>query len=131
MVPLMKRRMLRTDRLIVALGVVVLVLGGIVLAAATHGRGFSPAQETPAERAEAQLREFAPGLEVRYVQDSQSPNVLCGYAGRVGGPKGGDIIFISRPTRLLLQTDPLPDEFDRTLKQFCPGFLRDPRKPAP
>ena len=131
MVRPMKRRGPSTDRLIVALGVVVLLLGGVVLLVATQGQAFATAQETPSERAVAQLREFAPGLEVRYVQESQSSNVLCGYAGRAGGPKGGDIIFISRPTRLLLQTDPLPDEFDRTLTQFCPGFLRDPRKLAP
>ena len=33
------------------------------------------------------------------------------------------VVFISRPNRILLETDPLKVEFDEMLRDVCPGFL--------
>ena len=42
------------------------------------------------------------------------------------------VIFISRPNRILLETDPLKAEFDDMLRDVCPGFLtRAPGAPGP
>ena len=44
---------------------------------------------------------------------------MCGYVSA----NGQLLVFISRPNRILLETDPLKAEFDEMLRDLCPGFL--------
>ena len=116
----MARRVIRTNRLVIALFAAVLVLGGAALWAAGQGARFGPVQPTATERALAQLRQqIGPDVELRYTEAGAGP-ALCGYARRPGDRS--DVAFISRPNRLLLGDDPLKAEFEEVQRRVCPGF---------
>ena len=114
----MQPRRIRVERLIAVLGVAVLVLGAVLLWLVTRdgGLGGEPSVE---ERAGQQLREHVgPDAVVRYTERGRR-RAVCGYVS------AGDelVVFISRPNRILLETDPLKAEFDEMLSDVCPGFL--------
>ena len=122
----MARRVLKVERLIAVLGVAVLALGAVILWMVSRD-GFGPDEPTPRERAQIQLRGHAGrDATIIYSEDGRR-NALCGYV-RAGGQ---EVAFISRPNRVLLQTDPLRAEFDEMQKDLCPGFLTRPPVPAP
>lgn len=117
----MARRTIKVERLIAAMGVAVLALGAVILWLATT-RGLGPAEPTPVERAQAQLRQHVgPDARISYTETG-GRRAVCGYVSH-----GGRVTaFISRPNRVLLATDPLRAEFDGMLADLCPGFLRAP-----
>jgi len=129
----MARRLITTDRLIAALGVAVLLLGGAVLWLATHDPGFGR-DPTPLERVAAQIRDRDPRLIAAYTQAGRTEGVVCGFTGlaRPGtAPDPRRERFISRRSRIMFETDPLRREFDDQFARECSGFLRDPRtRPA-
>ena len=123
---------IRVERLIAVLGGAVLALGVLVLWLVTRGGvGGEPSVE---ERAGAQLREHVgPAAVVRYTERGRR-RAVCGYVSA----DDQLIVFISRPNRILLETDPLKVEFDEMLRDVCPGFLTRsppnlprPGRPAP
>jgi hypothetical protein len=119
MVPPMTRRALTTDRLIAILGVTVLVLGVLILWLVSRN-GFGPSEPTPEARARAQVRELL-GRDARVSYTEQGRRLaVCGYIAH----RGGTIAFVSRPNRLMLETDPLPQEFQQMQDDLCPGFLK-------
>ncbi len=125
----MARRVIRTDRLIVVLGVVVLALGVVSLWAVSRGAGLSFGPPTATARALQQVREqMGPSGEVRYAEAGEG-RALCGYAGRKGD--GAARAFVSRPNRILFSDDPLSGEFRELRQRFCPGFLTPPPSAAP
>ena len=114
----MTARRIRVERLIAVLGGAVVVLGALLLWLVTRdgGLGGEPSVE---ERAGQQLREHVgPDAVVRYTERGRR-RAECGYVS------AGDhlVVFISRPNRILLETDPLKAEFDEMLSDVCPGFL--------
>ena len=114
----MTPRRIRVERLIAVLGGAVVVLGALLLWLVTRdgGLGGEPSVE---ERAGQQLREHVgPDAVVRYTERGRR-RAVCGYVS------AGDelVVFISRPNRILLETDPLKAEFDEMLSDVCPGFL--------
>lgn len=114
----MTARRIRVERLIAVLGGAVVVLGALLLWLVTRdgGLGGEPSVE---ERAGHQLREHVgPDAVVRYTERGRR-RAVCGYVS------AGDelVVFISRPNRILLETDPLKAEFDEMLSDVCPGFL--------
>ena len=114
----MTARRIRVERLIAVLGGAVVVLGALLLWLVTRdgGLGGEPSVE---ERAGQQLREHVgPDAVVRYTETGRR-RAVCGYVS------AGDqlVVFISRPNRILLETDPLKAEFDEMLRDVCPGFL--------
>jgi len=121
----MARRIVRVDRLIPVLGAAVLALGAVILWLATR-EGFGSGGPTPLERAEAQLRDHAGRDAVVVYNETGRRSALCGYV-RTGGR---DVAFVSRPNRVLLQTDPLRAEFEEMLGDLCPGFLTRPPTPG-
>ena len=114
----MTARRIRVERLIAELGGAVVVLGALLLWLVTRdgGLGGEPSVE---ERAGQQLREHVgPDAVVRYTERGRR-RAVCGYVSA-----GDDlVVFISRPNRILLETDPLKAEFDEMLSDVCPGFL--------
>ena len=114
----MAARRIRVERLIAVLGGAVVVLGALLLWLVTRdgGLGGEPSVE---ERAGQQLREHVgPDAVVRYTERGRR-RAVCGYVSA-----GDDlVVFISRPNRILLETDPLKAEFDEMLSDVCPGFL--------
>ena len=122
----MAPRRIRADRLIAALGVAVLILGAVLLWLVTRGGGLGGGAPSADERARAQLHEYVgAGAVIRYTETGRR-RAVCGYVSNEGGDL---VIFISRPNRLLLETDPLKAEFDAMLRDVCPGFLT--RAPGP
>ena len=118
----MARRAIRTDRLIAVLGVAVLVLGAAVLWLAARNGGVF-AEPSPSDRALRQLREqLGPDVEIHYLEVGKG-RALCGYAG---SRQGSGPAFISRPNRLLLDSDPLQTEFNQMRGDVCPGFIKAP-----
>ena len=116
----------RMNRMIVALGAAVVVLGGFSLYAVNHGARFGPRQTTPAERALSQVREqMGAEAEVRYVEAGRG-RAACGYAGLKGRKEA--VAFVSRPNRILMGDDPLGAEFADMKAEFCPGF--NPPRPT-
>ena len=114
----MTARRIRVERLIAVLGGAVVVLGALLLWLVTRdgGLGGEPSVE---ERAGQQLREHVgPDAVVRYTERGRR-RAVCGYVS------AGDelVVFISRPNRILLETDPLKVVFDEMLRDVCPGFL--------
>ena len=114
----MTARRIRVERLIAVLGGAVVVLGALLLWLVTRdgGLGGEPSVE---ERAGQQLREHVgPDAVVRYTERGRR-RAVGGYVSA-----GDDLgVFISRPNRILLETDPLKAEFDEMLSDVCPGFL--------
>ena len=122
----MAPRRIRADRLIAGLGVAVLILGAVLLWLVTRGGGLGGGAPSADERARAQLHEYVgEGAVIRYTETGRR-RAVCGYVSNSGGDL---VIFISRPNRLLLETDPLKAEFDAMLRDVCPGFLT--RAPGP
>ena len=121
----MTRRTIRIERLIPVLGLAVVLLGVLVLWLVTRD-GFGPEPPTPEARARAQVREHL-GRQARVSYTEQGRRLaVCGYLA-----DGDEVIaFISRPNRLMLETDPLKTEFDQMQRDMCPGFLTRPRTPA-
>lgn len=110
----------RMNRMIVALGAAVVVLGGFSLYAVNQGARFGPRQTTPAERALSQVREqMGVEAEVRYVEAGRG-RAACGYAGLKGRKEA--VAFVSRPNRILMSHDPLTGEFATLKSRYCPGF---------
>ncbi len=120
----MTRRAMRTDRLIVVLGVAVLVLGVLVLWSITRGSGAGFTEEPASRRVLRQAREqLGRTAEVRLIEPGRG-RVVCGYVapGRGDRPIG----FISRPNRMLLSHDPLNTEFRAMMSADCPDFPEPP-----
>lgn len=115
----MAARRIRVERLIAALGATVLALGVLLLWLVTRSGGLGGGEPSAEDRARAQLREhIGPGAVVRYTETGRR-RAVCGYVS-ANGPL---VVFISRPNRILLETDPLKAEFDEMLRDVCPGFL--------
>ena len=115
----MAPRRIRADRLIAGLGVAVLILGAVLLWLVTRGGGLGGGEPSAADRARAQLREhIGPAAVVRYTESGRR-RAVCGYVST----NDQLVVFISRPNRILLETDPLKAEFDEMLSDVCPGFL--------
>lgn len=122
----MTRRRISTDRLIAILGVAVLVLGALILWLASRN-GFGPQEPTPEARAKAQVRELM-GRQARVTYTETGRRLaICGYIA----DRDQVIAFISRPNRLMLETDPLKQEFDQMQDDLCPGFLKRADQVAP
>ncbi|HYD28634.1 hypothetical protein [Brevundimonas sp.] len=120
----MAPRRIRVERLIAVLGAAVLILGGLLLWLVTRSGGIGGGEPSVEERAGAQLREHVgPNAVVRYTERGRR-RAVCGYVST----DGQLVVFISRPNRILLETDPLKAEFDEMLRDVCPGFLT--RAPA-
>ena len=122
----MAPRRIRADRLIAGLGVAVLILGAILLWLVTRGGGLGGGAPSADERARAQLHEYVGEGAVFRDTETGRRRAVGGYVSNSGGDL---VIFISRPNRLLLETDPLKAEFDAMLRDVCPGFLT--RAPGP
>jgi hypothetical protein len=117
----MTPRKLLTERLIPGLGVAVLVLGALILWMVSRD-GFGPAEPSPEARAKAQVREhLGRQAHISYTELGGRRSV-CGYIT----DRGAVVAFISRPNRLMLETDPLKREFDQMQGDLCPGFLKRP-----
>lgn len=115
----MARRTIRAERLIAVLGGAVLLLGALILWLATQSGGLGGREPTVEERAAAQLREhLGPEAVVRYTERGRR-RAVCGYVSTGGRLE----VFISRPNRILLESDPLKVEFNEMLRDLCPGFL--------
>ena len=115
----MAARRIRVERLIAVLGIAVVVLGALLLWLATRGGGLGGGEPSAADRARAQLREhIGPAAVVRYTESGRR-RAVCGYVST----DDQLVVFISRPNRILLETDPLKAEFDEMLSDVCPGFL--------
>ncbi len=116
----MAPRGIKVERLIAVLGVAVVLLGVLLLWQASRGGGMGGGEPSADDRARAQLLEhIGSGAVVRYTETGRR-RAVCGY---VSDGKGELVIFISRPNRILLETDPLKAEFDEMLRDVCPGFL--------
>lgn len=117
----MTRRRLSIDRLIFLLGAVVLALGALSLWLIMQN-GFGPPDPSPEDRARDQVREhMGRDARIRYTEEGRR-SAICGYVA----DEGQVIAFISRPNRLMLETDPLKQEFDQLQDDLCPGFLQRP-----
>lgn len=112
----------RFDRLIAALGLLVLALGAVVIWRLAQDGAERP--ESLDDRALRQIRtELGRAAELRYIEPGLGP-VACGYAARARGAPA--VAFVSRPQRILFGDDPLPHEFAETRDRYCPGFARQP-----
>ncbi|MFA4894521.1 hypothetical protein [Brevundimonas sp.] len=119
----MARRAIRTERLIAVLGGAVLLLG-VVLFFVFVRNGSILETSSASDRALRQLRDhLGPNTEIHYLEVGKG-RAVCGYAGTRGG--SGGPAFISRPNRILLETDPLKAEFKEMLSDVCPGFMTPP-----
>lgn len=124
----MAPRRIRVERLIAVLGAVVLLLGALLLFLVTRGGAFGDGEPSAEDRARAQLLvHIGPSAVVRYTEAGRR-RAVCGY---VSDADGRLVSFISRPNRILLETDPLKVEFDEMLRDVCPGFLTRPPLVAP
>ncbi|WP_420472411.1 hypothetical protein [Brevundimonas sp. FT23042] len=115
----MAKRTIRVDRLITVLGGAVLLLGLLILWLVSRN-AFGPAEPTPEERAQTQVHALVgPDAHVTYTETGRR-RAVCGYVRH-----GGEVVaFVSRPNRLMLETDPLKMEFDQNQTDLCPGFLK-------
>lgn len=118
----MAPRRIRVERLIAVLGAAVLILGVLVLWLVTRN-GLGGGEPSVEDRARAQLREHIGAQAVVRYTETGRRRAVCGY---VTDREGRLVIFISRPNRILLETDPLKAEFDEMLRDVCPGFLTRP-----
>ena len=122
----MAKRTIRVERLIAVLGVAVILLGALLLWLVSRN-AFGPPEPTPEQRAQTQVhRLVGRHARVTYTETGRR-RAVCGYIRN-----GTDVVaFISRPNRLMLETDPLKVEFDQLQGDLCPGFLRRHREVAP
>jgi hypothetical protein len=99
----MAPRRIRVERLIAVLGAAVLILGVLLLWLVTRNGGLGGGEPSAEDRARAQLREhIGPDAVVRYTEAGRR-RAVCGY---VTDQEGQLVVFISRPNRILLETDP-------------------------
>ncbi|KQW82511.1 hypothetical protein [Brevundimonas sp. Root1279] len=115
----MTRRVIRADRLITVLGGAVLLLGVGVLWIVSQGGALGAQKVDPEARAQEQLRDLIGRHAVIRYTETGRRRAVCGYVSH----SGQLTVFISRPNRILLETDPLKAEFDEMLRDLCPGFL--------
>jgi len=115
----MARRTIRVERLIAVLGVAVILLGALLVWLVSRN-AFGPSEPTPEQRAQAQVHRLV-GRQARVTYtETGRRRAVCGYIRN-----GDDVVaFISRPNRLMLETDPLKVEFDQLQGDLCPGFLK-------
>ena len=124
----MAGRRIRTNRLIAALGVVVLALGAVCVWVMVRGDGDGASTEPPGRRVVRQAREqLGRTAEIRFIEAGRG-RVYCGYVGRRGEPDGR--AFISRPNRMMLSDDPLAGEFSAMFKADCPDLPKPPPVPV-
>ena len=121
----MTRRVIKVERLITVLGVVVLALGLLVVWLVSRN-AFQPTQVSALDRAEAQLRVHLNARSPIVYSEEGRRNSICGYV-RTGGQ---NVAFVSRPNRIILETDPLKTEFEDMQRDLCPGFMRPPTPPS-
>lgn len=115
----MAKRTIRIERLIAVLGVAVILLGVLVLWLVSRD-AFGKPEPTPEQRAQAQVHALVGRhARVTYTETGRR-RAVCGYI------RNGDevVAFVSRPNRLMLETDPLKQEFDQLQGDLCPGFLK-------
>ena len=115
----MAKRTIRVDRLIAVLGVAVILLGVLLLWLVSRN-AFGHSEPTPEQRAQTQVhRLVGRHARVTYTETGRR-RAVCGYI------RNGDeiVAFVSRPNRLMLETDPLKQEFDQLQGDLCPGFLK-------
>lgn len=121
-------RRLNVQRLMMVMGVLVVGLGALSAYAIRQGERWSLEPEAPGERMIAQVRaQMGRGAEVRYAIPGVGP-VMCGYAGYRG--RTDAIAFISRPNRILFETDPLAAEFAAMKARDCADLPEPPDMPT-
>jgi len=115
----MAKRTIRVERLIVVLGGAVILLGVLLLWLVSRN-AFGPSEPTPEQRAQAQVHRLV-GRQARVTYtETGRRRAVCGYIRN-----GSEVVaFVSRPNRLMLETDPLKTEFDQLQGDLCPGFLK-------
>jgi hypothetical protein len=115
----MAKRTIRVERLIAVLGVAVLLLGALLVWLVSRNAFGSP-EPTPEQRAQAQVHALVGRhARVTYTETGRR-RAVCGYIRN-----GQDVVaFVSRPNRLMLETDPLKVEFNQLQDDLCPGFLK-------
>ena len=115
----MAKRTLRVDRLITVLGVAVIALGALLLWLFSRD-AFGTPEPTPEQRAQAQVHRLV-GRQARVTYtETGRRRAVCGYIRN-----GTEVVaFVSRPNRLMLETDPLKQEFEQLQGDLCPGFLK-------
>lgn len=118
----MAKRVIRVDRLIVVLGGAVIVLGVLLLWLFSRN-AFGHQEPTPEQRAQTQVHNLV-GRKARVTYtETGRRRAVCGYIRN-----GEEVVaFVSRPNRLMLETDPLKTEFDQLQGDLCPGFLKRQR----
>lgn len=115
----MAKRTIRVERLIVVLGGAVILLGALLLWLVSRD-AFGHQEPTPEQRAQTQVHALVgPAARVTYTETGRR-RAVCGYI------RNGDevVAFVSRPNRLMLETDPLKTEFAQNQSDLCPGFLK-------
>jgi hypothetical protein len=119
----MAKRTIRVERLIAVLGVAVILLGALLVWLVSRN-AFGPSEPTPEQRAQTQVHALV-GRQARVTYtETGRRRAVCGYIRN-----GKDVVaFISRPNRLMLETDPLKVEFDQLQGDLCPGFLKRPEE---
>lgn len=120
-------RRLNGKRLMQVMAVLVLLLGALSAYAAFEGQRWSLEPADPGQRMITQVRsQMGPGAEVRHAVKGQG-RVMCGYAGYRGRQEA--IAFISRPNRILFETDPLHLEFAAMKAADCRDLPEAPSVP--
>lgn len=117
----MARRVIKVERLIFILGVAVLALGVVIFWLVSRN-GLQPEPLSALERAEAQLRVHLNAAAPIVYSEEGRRNAICGYVRT----ENQNVAFVSRPNRIILETDPLKAEFDDMQRDLCPGFLKAP-----
>lgn len=115
----MAKRTIRVERLIIVLGGGVILLGLLILWLVSR-EAFGHSEPTPEERAQTQVHRLV-GRQARVTYtETGRRRAVCGYIRN-----GNEVVaFVSRPNRLMLETDPLKMEFDQNQSDLCPGFLK-------
>ena len=115
----MAKRTIRTDRLIIVLGGAVVLLGLLILWLVSRN-AFGHQEPTPEQRAQTQVHALVgKKARVTYTETGRR-RAVCGYLRN-----GNEVVaFVSRPNRLMLETDPLKIEFEQNQSDLCPGFLK-------
>lgn len=115
----MAKRTIRTDRLIIVLGGAIVLLGLLILWLVSRN-AFGHQEPTPEQRAQTQVHALVgKKARVTYTETGRR-RAVCGYLRN-----GNEVVaFVSRPNRLMLETDPLKIEFEQNQTDLCPGFLK-------
>ncbi|MFC7377078.1 hypothetical protein [Brevundimonas sp. GCM10030266] len=115
----MAKRTIRTERLIIVLGGAIVLLGLLILWLVSRN-AFGHQEPTPEQRAQTQVHALVgKKARVTYTETGRR-RAVCGYLRN-----GNEVVaFVSRPNRLMLETDPLKIEFEQNQSDLCPGFLK-------